>query len=61
MAIDGRYEGFAEHGLDPDPFDGRGVTGMHAIERVLWADEIPEAVRAFEASLREGSANGPRA
>ncbi len=61
VAIDARYEGFAEAGVDREPFDGRGVTGMHAIERVLWADEIPAAVRAFEASLREGRVYVPAA
>jgi iron uptake system component EfeO len=59
VAIDGRYETFAEGGADRDPFDGHGVTGMHAIERVLWADEVPAAVRAFEASLREGTVYVP--
>lgn len=55
VAIDARYEGFAEAGPDRDPFDGDGVTGMHAIERILWADRVRPEVRAFEASLREGS------
>lgn len=55
VAIDARYEGFAEHGRDDDPFDGDGVTGMHAVERILWADEVPPAVVAFERSLREGT------
>ncbi len=55
VAIDARYEGFAEGGLDADPFDGVGVTGMHAIERILWADEVAPEVLAFERSLREGS------
>lgn len=55
VAIDGRFETFAEAGLDRDPFDGEGVTGMHAVERVLWADEVPPAVLGFERSLREGA------
>ncbi|TAK25136.1 MAG: EfeM/EfeO family lipoprotein [Myxococcaceae bacterium] len=55
VAIDARYEGFAEDGPDRDPFDGRGVTGMHAIERILWADRVRPEVLAFEASLREGT------
>lgn len=53
-SIDDRYEGFVERARDADPFDGEGVTGMHAIERILWADEHPEPVRAFEARLHLG-------
>ncbi|MFO0628856.1 MAG: imelysin family protein [Polyangiales bacterium] len=55
VAIDGRFETFAENGLDRDPFDGEGVTGMHAVERILWADAAPAPVLAFERSLREGA------
>ena len=55
VAIDARYEGFAEAGADRDPFDGEGVTGMHAVERILWADEVAPEVLAFERSLREGA------
>jgi iron uptake system component EfeO len=55
VAIDERYDGFlAALGPqgDADPFDGQGVTGMHAIERVLYAhDAVPPAVVTFEASL----------
>src|SRR5262249_14032903 len=36
---------------DPDLFDDQGVTGVHAIERILWSDEIPEAVLDFESAL----------
>jgi iron uptake system component EfeO len=54
-AIDARYDDFMTQlqakGGDPDPFDGVGVTGMHAIERILYADVAPERVVAFEASL----------
>jgi iron uptake system component EfeO len=53
-AIDGRYEDYlAQLGPagDPDPFDGQGVTGMHAIERILYAPDIPSAVVTEEASL----------
>lgn len=53
-SVDDRYEGFVERARDPDPFDGEGVTGMHAIERILWAGEHSEAVRAFEARLHMG-------
>lgn len=53
-ATDARYEDFlVELGneADPDPFDGEGVTGMHAAERILFADVTPEAVVTFEAGL----------
>jgi iron uptake system component EfeO len=54
VAIDERYDGFlATLGAagDPDPFDDHGVTGMHAIERILYADTIPAGVVTFEATL----------
>lgn len=53
-AIDARYDDFlTELGPngDTNPFDGAGVTGMHAIERVLWADAIPARVVTFERTL----------
>lgn len=53
-AIDERYDGFlATIGPagDTNLFDGTGATGMHAIERVLYADAIPANVQAFESSL----------
>jgi iron uptake system component EfeO len=54
LAIDGRYDGFlATLGPagDADLFDGRGVTGMHGIERILYSDVIPARVVTFEATL----------
>jgi len=54
ISIDERYDGFlATLGAagDPDPFDGAGVTGMHAIERILYADVIPPTVTTFEATI----------
>jgi iron uptake system component EfeO len=54
VAIDERYDGFlAELGAagDQDLFDDMGVTGMHAIERILYADVTPAAVVEFEKSL----------
>ncbi len=38
-------------GGDPDPFDDRGVIGMHAVERILFADVIPAQVTDFEKTL----------
>jgi iron uptake system component EfeO len=55
MAIDARYDDFmtdlASSGGDPNLFDGKGVTGMHAIERIVYADVTPARVVEFEASL----------
>lgn len=36
---------------DPDLLDARGVTGMHGIERILYAPEIRPEVIAFESTL----------
>jgi iron uptake system component EfeO len=53
--LDDRYEGFLAHlgatGGDPYLFDGRGVTGMHAIERILYVDVTPAAVIRSERTL----------
>jgi iron uptake system component EfeO len=54
FAIDARYDDYlVELGGDGDatPFDRAGVTGMHAIERILWAPEIRAEVLAFERTL----------
>jgi iron uptake system component EfeO len=50
-AIDARYEDFIESGADTDLFDDQGVTGMHAIERILFANAMPSAVVTVEESL----------
>lgn len=54
--VDQRYDAFLQGPLatrgDPDLFDGEGVTGMHAVERILWADAHPERVVRFERSVR---------
>jgi len=53
-AIDARYDDFLEKlGADGDQdlFDGEGVTGMHAIERILFAHTTPQSVITLEASL----------
>ena len=53
-SIDARYDDFladlSPNG-DPDPFDAAGATGLHAVERVLYADVVPANVVALEASL----------
>jgi iron uptake system component EfeO len=51
VSTDERYDGFIEEGPDDDLFDGDGVTGMHALERILWADDHPANVVAFESAL----------
>jgi iron uptake system component EfeO len=54
LSLDERYDGFlAELGPqgDSDLFDDQGVTGMHAIERILYADVTPPSVFAFERTL----------
>ena len=52
--MDARYDDFlAKLGAagDADPFDAVGATGMHAIERILYATTIPDAVTDFEKTL----------
>ena len=52
VSTDERYDGFlSDLGPDNDLFDDQGVTGIHAIERILWSDSIPADVVAFESSL----------
>jgi len=51
VSVDERYDGFLETAGDAYLFDADGVTGMHAIERILWADAIGDEVRAFEEGL----------
>ncbi|KYG04523.1 hypothetical protein BE21_46365 [Sorangium cellulosum] len=50
-STDARYDAFIEVAADDDLFDDEGVTGVHGVERILWADEIPEPVLAFESAL----------
>jgi iron uptake system component EfeO len=51
-STDQRYDAFlAQEGPDDDPFDDMGVTGIHAVERILWADAIPAKVVMFEMGL----------
>jgi iron uptake system component EfeO len=49
-SMDSRYEDLLAGG-DADPFDGQGVTGMHAVERILFAPTTPAAVVTYEMSL----------
>lgn len=50
-STDERYDGFLANGPDDDLFDDQGVTGVHAIERILWSDSIPERVKTFEKAI----------
>jgi iron uptake system component EfeO len=50
-STDERYDGFIAEAPDTNLFDGEGVTGVHAIERILWADNHPAWVVAFEEAL----------
>jgi iron uptake system component EfeO len=53
VATDERYDGFlTELGPDDNLFDGQGVTGIHAIERILWSDAPRAEVVAFEKELK---------
>lgn len=54
FSADARYDDFlsALVGMgDSDPFDGSGVTGMHAIERILFSQSVPAKVVDFEKTL----------
>jgi iron uptake system component EfeO len=50
-SLDSRYETALATAADPYLFDGKGFVGMHAIERILWADSIPASATAFEVTL----------
>lgn len=55
-AVDGRYDDFpaqqgSGEGPSPNLFNGEAITGMHGVERILWADSVIEPVRRFEATL----------
>jgi iron uptake system component EfeO len=53
-SIDSRYEDFLEALPTGDSylFDGMGVTGMHAVERILYADVTPARVVQYESMLQ---------
>jgi iron uptake system component EfeO len=51
VSTDARYDAFVEEAPDADLFDDEGVVGMHAIERILWAQSHPERVVKFESTL----------
>ncbi len=51
--IDSRYDDFLAALPDGDDnlFDDLGVTGMHAVERILYSDVTPARVVSYEATL----------
>ncbi|MCC6646353.1 MAG: EfeM/EfeO family lipoprotein [Polyangiaceae bacterium] len=51
VSTDERYDGFLADTDDTNLFDDQGVTGVHAIERVLWSDSAPARVLEFEKTL----------
>lgn len=51
VSTDERYDGFIENAGDDNLFDDQGVTGVHALERILWSDSIPQSVIDFESTL----------
>jgi iron uptake system component EfeO len=48
---DQRYDQFPDQSTEDNLFDGEGVPGIHAVERILWSDSVPAAVLAFEEPL----------
>lgn len=50
-SMDARYDDFLVEGADDNLFDGEGATGMHAIERILFAQDIRQEVIDFEKTL----------
>jgi iron uptake system component EfeO len=51
LSTDDRYDGFIATGADDNLFDNEGVTGIHAAERILWSNAIPQRVMDFEKGL----------
>ncbi len=52
FAIDARYEQYlAKSGADAYAFDGQGVVGLDAIERIVWSDVTPQPAIDFEKTL----------
>lgn len=51
VSTDARYDDFIATDPDDDLFDDNGVTGIHAVERILWSDSTPQRVLDFEKGL----------
>lgn len=52
-SLDARFDSVA---ADGDLLDGEGFTGLHAVERVLWADQAPARVLEVEQALAQYTA-----
>lgn len=50
-STDQRYDGFLEDKTDTNLFDDQVVTGVHALERILFSDSIEPSVVEFEEGL----------
>jgi iron uptake system component EfeO len=51
-STDQRYDAFlTDNGPDANLFDDQNVTGVHAIERILWSNQVPARALAFEEAL----------
>lgn len=50
-STDQRYDAFLENATDTNLFDDEVVTGVHAIERILFSDQISPEVKTFEEGL----------
>jgi iron uptake system component EfeO len=51
-SFDTTYTDFlGKNPADEDAFDDKGFIGAHAIERILWADDQPQAVSVFESAF----------
>jgi iron uptake system component EfeO len=51
VSIDERYNGFLETAPDTYLFDDQGVTGLHAVERILFSDVTPQSAIDYEKTL----------
>jgi iron uptake system component EfeO len=54
-SLDGRYEQALAAGPDEDLFDGKGFVGLHAVERILWADAPPPTAETALAGYKPAS------
>jgi iron uptake system component EfeO len=62
VSMDQRYDAFLLEEIagakgDADLFDDEGVTGMHAIERILWSNAIPASVTEAEKVIQKDGKN----
>ncbi|MDP2345197.1 MAG: imelysin family protein [Deltaproteobacteria bacterium] len=53
-STDERWDGFIGEAADANLFDDDGVTGVHGVERILFADQVPANVLTFEQGVGDG-------